>query len=232
MRRLTAVTWSLLAACGRIGFAPCVGCTASDAPGPVGIEQTATTLGTETITFMPTHGGDLLVVGIITLDGVLSAITDDAGNTYRSANVDATPAAGCGLGAALWYAANARPATTINITLIGGSNANVPGAWLVEVTGASAPVAGMQASAQQATGVITVPDITAPAGTAVFSTVTVCNNNLVGVHFGSPFMGLPAASGAGATAYVVVNASGSYGAAWDLLNANPASWGGATVAFQ
>lgn len=231
MRRVTAITWSLLAACGRIGFAPCLGCTSSDAPGPIAIVQTGATLSGPPITLAPTRDGSMIVVGAVIDGTVIASITDDAGNAYRSANVTSEPGAGCTRTLELWYTANARPATTITVAEVG--TGPIPGAWAVEVAGASAtPVAGMQTSAQVTTNVIAVPAITAPAGTVVFSTVIVCNNELVGVHFGTTFMGLPVAAGAGDIAYAIANADAMYGASWDLLGTGNTGWGGATVAFQ
>jgi len=234
MRRVTALVWGLLAACGRIGFVPCIGCTASpDANGQIAVLGTGAGIDTGGVIAIPaTRSGSRIVVGITSDTVDVMSVVDDGGNTYLSANITAQAFGGCARSAQVWYADNTHSATTITVTNIG--TASLRGVWAVELVGTSGPpIAGMQATGLTSSDlVIAAPAVRAPADSIAFSVLTLCNGALLGVHFGSPFIGLPV-SPSGALAYSIISTDSSYGAEWDLTGVSPTlNYGAGTVAFQ
>src|SRR5438132_13210509 len=98
-----------LTACGRIGFDRISASDGDIALVPM-IVQTPAALGPKSTTallpMLPTHGGNLLVVMTANIDttATLSAITDDAGNAYVSANTLYTcTGVGTFVAGEIWY---------------------------------------------------------------------------------------------------------------------------------
>ncbi|HTR51265.1 MAG TPA: hypothetical protein VMJ10_11200 [Kofleriaceae bacterium] len=229
---LVGIAWAILGGCGRYRFDP-VGTSGDGASqgGSAAFVQSGMTTGyasSGAVTLSPTRAGSLLVIGVAnasdTSDSV-SGVTDDAGNTYRSASVRAIMNA-CETSSEIWYASNVRAdATTVTVKLTGTI---AFGIWAVEFTGASTQLAGSQANDEPATALIAAPVVTSPTDAIVVSIGLACAN-ITGVHSGTQFTGLPVASVAD-VAYCVTNASGSYGAQWDVAMAAP--WCGGTVVFH
>jgi hypothetical protein len=226
MRTIAALAWGL-AACGRYGFQPSDALSSQATVVQHGQPLSLTGVTTLTATLTATRAGSAVIVGVVTDSPNASVLSiGDGGDAFVSASVRAV-ATGCNV-ADLWYVPGARGgATSVTVRI----SVSTPFAiWVLELAGVSATaprVGGMQASAQPAATLIAAPALTVGAGTAVISIAGTCSS-IAGVHFGTPFVGLPP-SPDGDVAYDVPIAGGSYGATWD---ATSGGWCGATVAFR
>jgi hypothetical protein len=202
-----------LAGCGRIDFDP-----ASDGSAvPVLVQSAAVdTAGVVAamLTIGPTGSGNLLVVasGDFSTRQPITAMTDDAGNTYVSANALAANAMDL---VEIWYAVNSLPgATTLTVTSETASNRQV---WFLELSDMdpSAPldVVGV-ASTPPPSATPAAPPVTPTTSRSLIVSVANVLDNVMALDPRSPFVGMPIFQG-NDTAYYIASASGSYGALWD-----------------
>ncbi len=178
-----------------------------------------------------TVGGDLVVVAVAQesdTTSVVSAISDDAGNTYVSANQRSIDAS-CANTTEIWYATNVAPgASLVHVAMSASVTIEV---WVAEFagpSGASPLDTGAIASTQPSGAMIAAPVVTPSSPDAlVISTAASCGA-ISAVAPGSPFTALAILNGEN-TAYYVAHAAGTYGAVWSY---NGGSWDGSTVAFR
>lgn len=236
----------LLVGCGRLGFEHVGPTTTSDAAGSsdgttpdaastaaMVVQGTALplTMGmSAAVPIAKTTAGDLVVVGVTqetNTTAIVSQITDDAGNTYVSANQRSVDTS-CNNTAEIWYAAAVHAdASSITVTMSASVTIEV---WALELAGPGPnPVdTGAVASTQPSGATIPAPTVVvSSAGEAVISTAATCGA-ISQLKAGSPFTALAIENGEN-TAYYITPAPGSYGAVWSY---GGGSWNASTVAFK
>ena len=190
-----AVIALFLAGCGRIGFAPVDArsdaASGSDAVAAVPwalVEDSAATSGTVAL---PSVGaGHLLVVGVhVGNGGSVSALTDDAGNTYAS--VPAARAANLSVVGSdtleLWYASGSRPGpTTITVTATDTVISTI--AWEVSGIRTASPLdTAVAINAQPATTTPMGPPITTVSAGEFVISIAIVQNGISGTAPGNEF---------------------------------------------
>lgn len=228
---MTRAALLFLAACGRIGFEPQAsidssldGELATDAfvARPELVQARGLRLGgpsTMAIGLAPTRAGSLLVVG--TLNFNINAIaeptvsiTDDAGNTYVSANCRALWTGDDGA-VEIWYASNARAgATTVTINSAGPTSRST---WVLEFANMdpSAPVDDVGTfNDAPGGGTVAGPSVSPSRPFAVIVSVILISGVVTQVSPGDEFINLEIING-DAAAYVITDRLGTYAASWD-----------------
>lgn len=196
-----AVVALLLVGCGRIGFTPVEGTDHDAAPGEMAsgsgdaggmpwalVADGAAASGT---LVLPSVGsGHLLVVGVhVGFGGSVTALADDAGNTYLSVPAArATNTSNVGTDALeLWYAADSRSGpTTIAVTATAMVVSTI--AWEVSGIRTTSPLdTAVSVSGQAATtSPMGPPIMTATAGEFVVS-IAIVENGILGTAQGNEF---------------------------------------------
>jgi hypothetical protein len=239
---------AVVAACGRIGFGPIPGGDAGDdgggegtANGPqlIHVAATYTIGGAQVIDFVyPYRAGDLAVVGIDIYSAMsgIATLSDDAGNTYVSADVLSVTGGSPGQAraAAIWYATNTQPgaATSIQVTAVFSGTTAGGAMWVAEFSGldtASPLDTGAVAMLPAGATAMAPPVVTTQPNELVFSIVDLDNTAAITGLGASPFASLSLVN-RDAAAYYIAPVPGSYGAVW---NESPTDLGCAsTVAFK
>ncbi len=231
----------LLAACGRVGFAPELTSDAAVADATVArpeLVQVRTAddanVNASTVNLAPTRAGGLIVIATLShnigsTSEVVAGITDDAQNSYVFAGARASWNGDDGV-VEIWYAPNARPGASIVRIASTGLTTRV--AWALELMNMepTAPLVAVgQLDDQASTGSTpAAPVVGAPGGAVVVSLVMV-NGTVTQVAAGNPFSLLPVING-DAAAYAIVDAPGSYGAVLEAPGSG--NYGAVTAAFR
>jgi hypothetical protein len=184
------------------------------------------------LTIASTGTGNLLVVGLMFNEGTyVTSISDDAGNTYVSANAKAFNGE---LSTEIWYAANSKPGATTVTPVFANSTTHVEiTVW--EVSGISNPTADV---VNTANGSVTLANTTGPAvsttkaGEFIVSILFLVNTNVNGISSGNEFTNDFMTNGNG-WAHITSNAAkaGTQQASWST----PSPQGvycASTVAFR
>jgi hypothetical protein len=212
----------VLVGCGRLGFDPSPSGDGGVMDGtglPPALVQSATgqVMGTQLVLSLPgpTRAGDLLIVvaGQFNLGEVLSAVVDDASNSYQSANAVGVTS-GLGDIVEIWYAPDAKPGAT-SVTLVGFGSENREG-WLLEFSGLD-PIAPLVAVQTTSDGASTTTPGTPPIDAGTVPAIVVGAVDVTGLVTGlqtGPFVPLAIHYGNGA-AYTIAQAPGAYSAVWD-----------------
>jgi hypothetical protein len=178
------------------------------------VQTKATTSGTLNVT--ATGSGHLLVVAIEgTQAGNVTAVADNAGNTYTAIPNNRAVASAFSVGLELWYAVNSKPgATAVTITAPTVYSAVV---WEVANIRTTAPLDTATKLDDQAAS-------TMPLGASITTTqardfvisVVIVDNVVSGLHTGSAFTNDHTTFGNG-WAHLTSNSApaGTYQAAWD-----------------
>jgi hypothetical protein len=209
MRRWRGLVLALCG-CGRIDF--------DSASAPPALVQSGAVdmldVVVASLTIAPTGSGDLLVVatGDFSTKQPITAMTDDAGNTYVSANALATNAMDM---VEIWYAANSVPgATTLTVTSATASKRQV---WFLELSNMDrdAPLDVVAtAGAPPPSATPEAPLVTPTTGRSVIVSVANALDDVKTVDPESPFVAMPIFDGNDA-AYYLTPSHGSFGAVWD-----------------
>jgi hypothetical protein len=168
------------------------------------------TLTTPTLTI---QAGDLIVVGVVTINtAVVTGVSDGAGNTYVSTG--ARPTAGS-VTSEIWFAQDSKPATTsVTVELNVASGASV---WLLEVSGmnTSAPLdaAATNTAVLVDLTVMGPPLTTTVPNELVFDAGALFNANLTGLAAADGFDALAIDQGNNA-AYLIAPTPGTYAPTW------------------
>ena len=220
---------AIAAGCGRIDFTPLV-----DA-GPQLVQTVSMTqTGTSPIAIpiVATAAGDLLIVatGNFSNAAAINSITDDAGNTYVSANALSTSSDAPMNIVEIFYAASSKAgATTLEIRSGGSMTRDV---WFFEVAGME-QVDPLDVVATSNNALEPPNPAAPPVVPTQLPSLVVSTGDFVGESSGldavSSFTALPLQSG-NDTAFMFAVAPGSYGAVWD--DGNDGTYCASTVAFK
>jgi len=182
------------------------------------------------VALQPTRAGSLLVAGVTneaTAGDDVSSMVDSAGDVFTSVNLRAIVS--CGGSVEIWSVNSVHAGvTSVSVTM---SSAIPVTAWVIEIADVAPTahaVSGTEASVQPTTTLVALPQVATPADSLVFSIAQICNDQPIGVHFGTPFTGL-APSQYSEPAYYIATTAGSYGAELDTLGG---IWCGSTAAFH
>jgi hypothetical protein len=211
----------VITACGRIGFGP---------GGGIVVVQTTQNFDKNVIanvTLNPLVAGDLVVVATANIDDgmPLVAIDDNAGNTYVATAAHYSCALVDPTAQEFWYAVVDHPgATALSLSSATAVRREV---WVIELAGATSADATAVATNVTGTTSGSAPPVTPTRVPAIVNSeinAPVTASPLLP----GPFVAQPDLNGDD-VAYAIVDAPGSYGAAWALTVGGP--YCASTVAF-
>jgi len=192
--------------------------TSPDAPPPMpwSLIKTAETTNTnQGLSFAATGAGHLIVVGLETPSaGAVTAVADNAGNTYAPVPIGRAISTVGDIGLEVWYAKNASAATTITVT---APSVRAIVMWEVANIKTANPLDTSTKVENQAAS-------TTPLGAAITTTqarelvisVAIVDNFISGIHANSAFTNDRLALGNGWAHLTSNNApAGTYQAQWD-----------------
>jgi hypothetical protein len=223
-------------ACGRLDFDALHDAAPDTQASVPSIVQTKAgrimTSPTITLTVAPTAAGSLLVVasGGWKQGSAITSISDDAGNTYVSANAKSVLVAPNNDIVEIWYAGAAKPGATA--ILISAGQPQNRDAWFLEVSGID-PTTPLDVVATvndaPTTLMPTSPPISPQSVPSLVVVAADFGNSLTGLATGSVFTALPIEDDNNA-AYRVATTSGSEIATWVLTT--PAGYCSSAATFR
>lgn len=224
----------LLASCGRLDFDPLRPDAGADGPTAApAIIQSAANLGTNTSTvslsLAPTQAGDLLVVatGGFGPGNTIQAITDNAGNTYVSANAQSHITNLLSDVVEIWYATNSLPgATSLSVE---GTASSIREAWFVEASQLSALDTVVTVNDAASSTMPVMPPLAPTTVPALIVAIGDFAGDVTKLHAGSPFTQLTIQDGNDA-AVVLATTAATYMALWD--GAGPGTYCVSAAAFR
>jgi hypothetical protein len=207
----------VIAACGRVGFDDVVPADAAAGPATPtlvssgqGSDDSVSTMSI-TVSGLSAERGHLLVVAILSYTGTVSvsAVLDDANNSYVSANARAMSDDGA---SEIWYVASSiGGVTNIKVMFDGITGGAV---WFAEFSGVStsSPLDGVGEGTGGDQPTIKGPTVeTSAANDLVVSVIEISSGSVIGID--APYVNLPAISGDDAS-YGVASSPGTNGVTW------------------
>jgi hypothetical protein len=178
-----------------------------------------------------TGTGNLIVVGLMFNGGTyVSAVSDDAGNTYVSANAKGVVNASS---TEIWYAVNSKPgATAITPTFADPATQVEMAAWEVSGVSAATPDVSSTSSGMTLANTAGSAVTTTRGGDFIVSILFAADTNVSGISSGNEFTNDFITNGNG-WAHITSNATeaGTHQASW-LTSAPQGRYCTSTVAFR
>ncbi len=222
----------LLIGCGRVDFdVPTDGMGVGGYLTPVEVQRgfNFNSSGASSITITlpnPSAEGDLIIIGSASFYDTVS-ITDDAGNAYVSAGLEAQNTISDI--SEIWYAKASNAGATV-VTIV-YSDVNVVVAWALEYANMDLVdplAAGAMADVDNALATATSPDVSTTIPGSVVFAVGPTEGEIVALDSPTPFSGLGIADG-DVAAVLIAATVGTYTASWDV--SPPGAWSLSSAVF-